>query len=483
MNNFKEKFKVLMLIALSINCLSSNAQLPNGLILKNISGGTFTMGSNTLIGSPTQQTAAPEHQVILSSFSISESEVTNSQYTEFLNAAYNDGLLEIVIGTMGPDNGKRLIQGTTTSNFTGKVFYSLDGIRVLKDHDDSDGDGNEFTGAVEPENPLNISYIDFNTTTSAFYVKDPFDANDFDWEYICNYQDYGTTPMVPAGAIFNDFDNWSGGGLNYSDELQNWTVANPTAATNLPTQNEVSNWPVTFIRWNGAKAFSEYYNLSLPTEAQWEYVAKAGQDFQYAVHDGVDIADANWNSAGTGSFATGHVREAITGTANPFGIYNLAGNAWEWMEDNYVEPYDLNAVTDPLVLVTGSTIRSWRGGSWNYHEATLQTAIRFEDEENRGNDHFGFRVVGDNSTVGTIENKSNSDISLYPNPATNTLIIATDINSPLIVKAFNVIGEIVLNSTYSNGEIIDISLLENGIYFFTVGDKKIKILKTISIKE
>jgi len=85
-------------------------------------------------------------------------------------------------------------------------------------------------------------------------------------------------------------------------------------------------------------------------------------------------------------------------------LYNLAGNAWEWIEDNYVEPYNTTAVTDPLVLETGSTSRCWRGGSWNYHEATLQTAIRFAAEENRGNDHFGFRVCKALATsIGTID--------------------------------------------------------------------------------
>ena len=400
----KNHIKISIASLFCIISMTGFSQMPNGLILKEISGGTFTMGSNTLMGSPAQQSAAPEHQVTLSSYSISESEVTNSQYVEFLNGAYNDGLLEIIIGTMGPDNGKRLIKGTTTSNFNGEVFYNLDGIRVLKDHDDNDGDANEFTGNVEPENPLNVSYIDFNITTDSFYVKDPFNANDFNWIDVCDYQDYGTAPMIPTGPILNDFDDWAGVGLNYSNELQGWTVGNPTTAINLPTQNEVSNWPVTFIRWYGAKAFTEYYDLSLPTEAQWEFVAKAGQDFQYAVHNGIDVGDANWNTAGMGNLAKGHVREAISGTANPFGLYNLAGNAWEWIEDNYVEPYNTTAVTDPLVLETGSTSRCWRGGSWNYHEATLQTAIRFAAEENRGNDHFGFRVCKALATsIGTID--------------------------------------------------------------------------------
>jgi len=468
---------VLSFAAISLANTASFAQLPSGLVLKDITGGTFTMGSNSLSGSPTQQTAAPEHQVTLSSYSIGESEVTNSQYVEFLNAAYNDNLLEIITGTMGPDNGKRLVQGTATSNFNGKVFYNLDGTRVLKDHDDGDGDGNSFTGVIEPENPLNLSYIDFNSTTNLFYVKNPLDANDFNWVDVCNYQDYGTTQMQPMGPVLNDFDDWAGTGSNYSNELQGWTIGNPSAAVNLPTQSEVSNWPVTFIRWYGAKAFADYYDLSLPTEAQWEFAAKGGQNFLNAVHDGIDVSDANWNTLGMGTVALGHVREAISGTVNPFGLYNLAGNAWEWIEDNYVEPYSITPVTDPLILEVGSTSRCWRGGSWNYHEATLQTAIRFADEENRGNDHFGFRVVGDNSGVGVIENESNLNITLYPNPTTNNISISMTSNSPLTVIGFNTLGSVVYNASHSNGDIIDISSLTKGIYFFKVDSQTIKVIK------
>ena len=476
-NHLYRKFKLFSLFTISLYCFNSLAQLPTGLVLKDISGGSFIMGSNILMGSPSQQIAAPEHEVVLSPFSIGESEVTNSQYVEFLNAAYSDGLLEVFTGTIGPDNGKRLVRGTAISEFDGKVFYNLDGTRVLKDHNDDDGDANEFTGEVEPENPLNVSYIDFDMSTNTFYVKNPLDTADFNWLDICNYQDYGTTPMLPTGAILNDFDDWAGAGLNYSNELQYWTALNPTAAVNLPTQSEVSNWPVTFIRWYGAKAFADYYELSLPTEAQWEFVAKGGQDFQYAVYDGVNVSDANWNSAGMGNLATGHVREAISGSINPFGIYNLAGNAWEWMEDNYVEPYDTSSVTDPLILEAGSTSRCWRGGSWNYHEATLQSSIRFYDEENRGNDHFGFRVVGNNSTADLIENELNLKVSLYPNPVRNNLSITTNKSSDLTVVVLNTIGQIVYHSIHYNEDVIDISLFDKGVYFFKIDDQIIKVLK------
>jgi len=463
-----------LLLLLCVPILLSS-QIPNGMVLKNILGGTFTMGSNNLIGSPSQQVAAPEHHVTLSPFSIGETEVTNSQYVEFLNAAYFDGLIEIVLGTMGPDNGRRLIRGTTASNFSGKTYYSLDGIRVLKDHDDADGDGNQFTGDVEPENPLNISYIDFDVSSDSFYVKDPYNINDFNWEDICNYQDYGTTPMQAIGPFLNDFDDWSGSGMNYSSELQGWTSINPNLAVGLPTKSEVSNWPVTFIRWYGAKAFAEYYNLSLPTEAQWEFVAKGGQNFQYAVYDGLDFNDANWNQAGMGHLATGHVRNATSGIANPFGLYNLAGNVWEWMEDNYVEPYNTTAVTDPVILVSGSTSRCWRGGSWNYHQATLQSSIRFKDEENRGNDHFGFRVAGENTSVGLIKNQTKANISVFPNPSRDifNITFTSEKKQDLEFRILNVVGESIYKEELKTLEgkytkQLTLSDYLKGIYFLEI---------------
>jgi hypothetical protein len=246
---------------------------------------------------------------------------------------------------------------------------------------------------VEPENPLNISYVGFDSNTDAFYVKDPHDPADFHWEDICDYRDYGTTPMQPTGPVLNDFNDWAGAGANLSDELQGWTETNPNDATNLPTQADVAAWPVTFIRWWGAKAFAELHGARLPTEAQWEFAAQGGSNFTWAVYDGQDRSDANWDTLGMGTRATGHVRRAVSGNPNPFGLYNLGGNCWEWIADNYVAPYDTNAVENPLVEVDGSTLRCWRGGSWNYHEATLQSSIRFFDEEDRGNDHFGFRIV------------------------------------------------------------------------------------------
>jgi len=279
---------------------------------------------------------------------------------------------------------------------------------------------------------LNLSYIGFDDSRGAgdhFYVKDPADANDFDWAALTDYHDYTTVShQEDTSVTLNDFDAWP--------ELDN-------LPNKLPTLAEVKNWPATFIRWYGAKAFAQYHNLDLPTEAQWEYALRGGQDFVYGTADGNvngDGTSANWNHLSANP-SLGHVLDVKLNAANPFGLYNLAGNVWEWMEDWYEAAfYSTSAATeeDPVSTAdTGFKVR--RGGSWNYHQATLKSASRTKDESFKGNDHFGFRVVDNNITRGTIPPFIISQPEASPSPDSDlTWIIGieADGTSPLKYQWF-----------------------------------------------
>jgi len=260
--------------------------LPTNLTMLDIPAGTFVMGNNNLAGPQSGQ--ATEHDVTLSAFQMSATEISNTQYIDFLNAALSKGLIKLELATTGADSGMNLIVGTDSSTYAGKVLYNLDGTRVMKDHDNLDGDANEFTGDIEPENPLNIAYIGFNDETQVFYLKDPHNVTDFHWQNICNYYNYSNiTHIDDSSILLNDFDQWP--------ELLGWSEANPELATALVDKETVADYPVTFIRWWGAFAFADFYQMKLPTEAQWEYAAKGGNNFQYAVYDGIGTSDANWN--------------------------------------------------------------------------------------------------------------------------------------------------------------------------------------------
>ena len=356
-----------------------------------IAGGTITMGEEaaTHEGPPGSHDSTP-HSVTLTAFEASETEVTNQQYTDFLNAAHAAGYVEVILGPgPGQSTGKRIVYGTGTAPeaYRSQELVNLDGTRVMKDHDNGDGDGNPFTGVIEPENPLNLCYVGYDETRSSgepFYVRNPRDTSDLDWDALTNYYNYTDTQHQPdtAGGVLNDYDAWP--------ELVDFP-------NNMPTLDDVRDWPATFVRWYGAKAFATHYGYTLPTEAQWEYAAQGGDAFAYATADGLvdeDGTSAVWNWKHEEP-ALGHVQDVKTHSPNPYGLYNMAGNVWEWCEDSYATDFYTTAAAleqDPVSLDnTGFKVR--RGGSWNYHKATLKSASRWKDETFKGNDHFGFRVV------------------------------------------------------------------------------------------
>lgn len=315
--------------------------------LVSISGGSFTMGeAEDSYQGPPGSYDATEHIVTLNDFQMSDTEVTNQQYVDFLNAAENDDLVEVQTATSPPDTGKSLVYGTNNApdEYKNQALLNLDGTRVMKDHDNADDDNDPFTGVIEPENPLNIIYIGYDSSKekgSRFYIKDP--RSDFDWHTLTNYYNYSSISHEEDtdSGLLNDYDNWP--------ELSDFP-------DNMPTKEDIRNWPVTFIRWYGAKAFALYYDYDLPTEAQWEYAAKGQENFVYATADGNvngDGTSANWNYKQE-DFSKGHVLDVKTNSPNPYGLYNMAGNVWEWVEDWYASDF---YGSDPTVLATATDPR------------------------------------------------------------------------------------------------------------------------------
>lgn len=358
---------------------NGNRTLPAGMAMVNIPAGSFTMGDANIRG-PLAADHIPERTVTISAFQMSEAEVTVQQYVDFLNAAMTAGIIKVADGV--PAGTGTFVFGNDDQTFAGRKLMDLTGSRVLKDHD-KDGD-------IDPENPLNQCWIDYNVTTKVFSVKDP---QAVDWDAFPYEQNIET-------------------GVNES--RADWPEL---TAGSIPSAATVATWPANFIKWYGAKVFAEFYGYDLPTEAQWEYVAKGGQNFAYGTVDGtIDATKANYNENDAHP-DSGHVTPVKSYPANPFGIYDLAGNVWEWCRDWYnpgfysiapsTDPYNDQLVVGTTEPVEGPTFtggpgqpyngdaRVKRGGSWNFHTAAEASANRERDYTWRGNDHFGIRIVKD----------------------------------------------------------------------------------------
>ena len=140
-----------------------------------------------------------------------------------------------------------------------------------------------------------------------------------------------------------------------------------------PVRNVSWDDAQAYVRWLSGKTGEEYRLLS---EAEWEYVARAGTTTEYWWGDDVGHNRANCNGCGDSYSYTAPVGSFA---ANPFGLHDVHGNVWEWVEDCWEG-------------VWGCRARVLRGGSWDGKPRDLRSAHRgLATTGDRGND-VGFRV-------------------------------------------------------------------------------------------
>jgi len=159
------------------------------------------------------------------------------------------------------------------------------------------------------------------------------------------------------------------------------------------------NCPVESVSWNDVQQFIQRLNqqtglnFRLPTEAEWEYAARAGSSTKYSWGDNIGRNNANCDGCGSrwddkstapvGSFAP-----------NAFGLYDMHGNVREWVQDVSHANYN-GAPTDGSAWMSGgdSSRRVLRGGSWLYSPDELRSANRLGDTPDNRKATFGFRIA------------------------------------------------------------------------------------------
>ena len=167
------------------------------------------------------------------------------------------------------------------------------------------------------------------------------------------------------------------------------------------TENE--NNPVEQVSWDDVQNFIKKLNIlipglgaQLPTEAQWEYACRAGTTTPFSFGETITSEQVNYD--GNVPYANrkkSGCRERTVAVrslpANPWGLYEMHGNVWEWCADWY-DDYPTMPVSDPTGSETGSC-RVLRGGSWSNHGWRTRSANRgWYAPVNRDN-YIGFRIV------------------------------------------------------------------------------------------
>jgi formylglycine-generating enzyme required for sulfatase activity len=160
------------------------------------------------------------------------------------------------------------------------------------------------------------------------------------------------------------------------------------------------------VSWEGAKTYVKWLSeqtghpYRLPSEAEWEYACRAGTTTPFWTGATIGTEQANYDGNYTyDPGRKGEYRERATPVdtfeANPWGLHDMHGNVWEWVEDCWNDSYDAPGRSDEGSAWTSGDcgLRVLRGGSWSNKPESLRSANRSRHYADTRTDDFGFRVA------------------------------------------------------------------------------------------
>ena len=163
---------------------------------------------------------------------------------------------------------------------------------------------------------------------------------------------------------------------------------------------EGPDFPAGNISWSDAQEFVRELNniegrdiYRLPTEAEWEYAARAGTETLWFFGDESRyLEEYAWYRMNAWDKEEGYGHEVGRKKANPWGLHDIYGNMWELCQDEGIREYTTDGQVDP-VSAGSSTERVLRGGSFLFHDIVERSAYRIVDTPSRREPDYGVRIL------------------------------------------------------------------------------------------
>ncbi|MDR2096000.1 MAG: formylglycine-generating enzyme family protein [Treponema sp.] len=247
--------------------------------------------------------------------------------------------------------------------------------------------------------------VQHQVTVSGFYMG-KYEVTVGEFRRFVNAAGYKTTAET------------SGGGIVLTDKGWDWKR---DANWDNPYFSQGDNQPVVLVSWYDAVEYCNWRSREegltpaymrngdnvtwnrgangyrLPTEAEWEYACRAGTSGPFSTGSNITTNQANYNgnypyNGNAKGEYRGKTWNVGNGTANPWGLYDMHGNVYEWCWDWYGE-YSGGAQTDPEGPASSGTNRLKRGGSWFYDAQYVRSADRSGSTPSNRFYYLGFRLV------------------------------------------------------------------------------------------
>ncbi|MCC5832965.1 MAG: SUMF1/EgtB/PvdO family nonheme iron enzyme [Chlamydiales bacterium] len=177
---------------------------------------------------------------------------------------------------------------------------------------------------------------------------------------------------------------------NYNDLIRLKDSRINRSGGRLSIESGYSKHPVVGVTWYGAVAYAKWVGKRLPSEAEWEIAARGGlENSLYPTGDNIEKSQANFFSSDT--------TKVMSYAPNPFGIYDMVGNVYEWCQDWYGYNYYETSEQEPHNPKGPwqGVYRVLRGGCWKSLKDDMRCAHRHRNNPGTVNSTYGFRCAAD----------------------------------------------------------------------------------------